>query len=261
MSGLLSRASELFLAPAAPAAARPATAPASTVDVAAVVADPRDLAAAAGGVAAALRRSAGARTAVVCLPASPAAHGPATTATRDFTSPHEPFESARGAATRDFASPCDTPVSGSVSAEPAAPGRAATPLATVAAARLARRLTDRGIESVGRGALCHVTLPEEAELAVRLAWRVIGASVDAPVVIGVAGRNAERDAFLAQADRLFLAVREDSNPVYVEIALASLARLGPPAERVIAPTGPVARRAAARGFARLTPAGAETVPA
>ena len=67
MSGVLSRAGALFLAPDTTAAPRPVVAPPAT-RFAVVLACPELVDAAAGGVAAALRKEARARTAVVCGP-------------------------------------------------------------------------------------------------------------------------------------------------------------------------------------------------
>jgi hypothetical protein len=73
MSGLGARLAGLFLAPppdgvGAPAGPQPTSPAVRDVQIAAVLAAPADLDAAAGAVAAALRRSASARAAVVCRP-------------------------------------------------------------------------------------------------------------------------------------------------------------------------------------------------
>ena len=76
MSGVLSRAGALFLAPDTTAAPRPVVAPPAT-RFAVVLACPELVDAAAGGVAAALRKEARARTAVVCGPDVDRLTGPA----------------------------------------------------------------------------------------------------------------------------------------------------------------------------------------
>jgi hypothetical protein len=198
---ILTRAGALFLAPPRDArtSSRPPVAP-----LVAVLAEPCAIAAATGGVAAALRRPSAARAAVVCRP---------------------------------------VPLSGG--------------LATVRAGRLARRLTEHGVPAAGSGALCLVVLPDDVEAAVRLVWRAMATAGDAPVVVGVTARTAALDAFLAQADRLVLATRTGADATFVDVALRSLARLGPPAEAITLPVGVLARRAAALGFARLAAAAPE----
>jgi hypothetical protein len=222
VTGLLSRAGSFFVEPAAPSA-RAAAAPTPAVDLAVVVAAPSHARAAAGGVAAALRRAAGARTAVVCRNEWP--DSPDIRAAGDEASDRLKF--------RDTAAP------------------AGGGLALPAAARLARRLAARGIAASAAGALCHVVLPPAPDAAVREAWRVMAAAADAPVVVTVTTRTDELDAFLAQADRLYLAT--DAEDAYAELALASLAALGPPAVHLRPPTGLVARRAAALGLVALRP--------
>lgn len=117
-------------------------------------------------------------------------------------------------------------------------------LATPAARALARRLRDQGLEAVAAGALCHVHLDEDPE---RVMWR---ATAVAPTVVALPERDVHIDALLAQVDLLLLAAPPG---VYADLALASLAALGPPAARLDPPSGWVARRVAALGLARLSP--------
>ncbi len=77
-------------------------------------------------------------------------------------------------------------------------------------------------------------------------WR---AAAVAPTVVAVPEREARLDAMLAQADLLLLAAPSGA---YADLALASLAALGPPATRLDPPTGWLARRVAALGLARLS---------
>jgi hypothetical protein len=204
------------------APARAAAPPA--VALAAVVAAPADVRAVAGGVAAALRRRAGARTAVVCLPGDE----------------RSDRSNVRHRGVAPAADAAYGPLPG---------GQHAQPVAWPAARRLARRLAARDLGATATGALCHVALPGADEEAIRAAWRVVAAAGDAPVVVGVTTRSDDLDAFLAQADRLVLATAADA--VYAELALDSLAHLGPPTDRVRPPAGFVARRAAALGLLEL----------
>src|SRR5256885_1124978 len=71
--------------------------------------------------------------------------------------------------------------------------------------RPARRLAARDTAAPAAGALCFVALPSTAEEAIQTAWRVLGAAGDVPVVVAVTRRTDELDAFIAQADRIFLA--------------------------------------------------------
>lgn len=109
------------------------------------------------------------------------------------------------------------------------------------------------------GALCQVALPLATEDTIREAWRVMGAAGDAPVVVAITRRTDELDAFLAQADRLYLATPTDD--AYTHLALESLATLGPPTALLRPPTGILARRAAALGLTELRPPDHERAPA
>ena len=82
------------------------------------------------------------------------------------------------------------------------------------------------------GALCQVALPPATEDTIREAWRVMGAAGDAPVVVAITRRTDELDAFLAQADRLYLATPTDD--AYTHLALESL--VTPADRRPFAPT-------------------------
>ncbi len=126
--------------------------------------------------------------------------------------------------------------------------------ARMAATALARRLAARDIAATAAGSLCRVALSEDPEAGVREAWRLTAAAAGTPVVVALAGRDAAFDGLLAEADRLLLTTVGDDDPDCTALALASLAALGPPAALVAAPTGPVARRAAALGLLSLRPA-------
>jgi hypothetical protein len=136
---------------------------------------------------------------------------------------------------------------GPVTARPASP----------AARALARRLAARDVPAVAAGVLCWVALQDDD---VAGAWRAIGGAAGVPAVIALPARSEAWDALLADADQLVLATTPDADPAYGELALASLARLGPPCARVTAPTGFAARRLGAAGLSRLEPL-PEGVPA
>lgn len=140
MSGLGTRLAGLFLAPAekpsaAPTAEQAAPEAVRGPQIVAVVASLADLDAAAGAIAATLRRDASRRTAVVCRP------------TAEEAAVGEP---------------------GTLAAPPAH-------LATPAAARLARKLAARDLPAAPAGAVCRVALSCEAGPAARDLWRVAGA--------------------------------------------------------------------------------------
>ncbi|HVL94241.1 MAG TPA: hypothetical protein VM266_00125 [Solirubrobacteraceae bacterium] len=138
-------------------------------------------------------------------------------------------------------------------------GAAAGPPAPAlpAATALARRLGRRELPARAAGALAVVGLPEDARAAAQLAWRVIGAA-SAPVVVAAAGRDPELDPLLAQMDGLRVAAPASADRALAELALASLAALGPPAVAVAPPAGTLARRLAALG---LVAASHDDVPA
>lgn len=117
-------------------------------------------------------------------------------------------------------------------------------LATPAARALARRLRGQDLEAVAAGTLCHADLGEDP---LRVMWR---AAAVAPTVVALPGRDVDADELLAQADLLLLAAPPGA---YADLALASLATLGPPVALIPAPTGLLARRAAALGLTRITP--------
>jgi hypothetical protein len=123
--------------------------------------------------------------------------------------------------------------------------------AVPAARALARRLAARDLAAAPAGVLCRVALPGGEE-GVREAWRAVTAAAGVPAVIALPARDDVWDALLADADQRFLAAARDADEAYVEVALASLCRLGP-ASRVEPPVGFAARRAAALGLARVHP--------
>lgn len=106
---------------------------------------------------------------------------------------------------------------------------------------LARRLAGRDVDAQPAGATVRVGLDGEAR-----AWRAISASA-APAVIGLSARSDPYDALLAQTDELLVA----ADPAIADLALASLAALGPPAALITPPAGVAARHLAALGLARL----------
>ena len=69
-----------------------------------------------------------------------------------------------------------------------------------------------------------------------------------PAVVALTARTPALDALLAQADRLLLALAAGGDSAYAELALASLAALGPPTARIDPPSGFLARRLAALGL-------------
>jgi hypothetical protein len=139
---------------------------------------------------------------------------------------------------------------------PGAPSipRPATPSAT----RLARRLAARDLEAVAAGTLVRVALPPDPADAVRAAWRLI-AAVEVPVVLALPGRLDGFDVLLAQLDELHLAAPAAADDALAELALASLAALGPPVHRLHPPATALARHRASLGFAAV--AAPEAVPA
>lgn len=197
MTGLLARAGQLFVAPAAPQAATFAP-PRPPVALTGVLAAEADLLVAAGAAAAALRREAGARAALVCV-------------WRGHDEPQLPAPAPR------------------------APG----------AARIAAKLTRRGLPARASGAVCVVELPSDPGEAVA-AFRDALAAADAPAVLAVARRSTVFDRLLATADRLILVV---GDPLLAGLAEEGLARLGPPVERLALPRALVARHAARLGLA------------
>lgn len=116
-----------------------------------------------------------------------------------------------------------------------------------AARVLARRLAERDLPVAAAGALCHAAVAD----APRDALRALMAVAPHPAVVALTARDPAWDAVLAEADALLLAPAAGSDPAYVELALTSLAALGPPVGLVAAPRGAIARRAAALGLVRV----------
>ncbi|MEA2125076.1 MAG: hypothetical protein QOI80_1858 [Solirubrobacteraceae bacterium] len=137
------------------------------------------------------------------------------------------------------------------------PGALLARPATPAARGLARRLCGRDVPAVAAGAVCRVALPPDAATGVRDAWRAITAAAGLPAVVALPGRAEGWDVLLGDTDHLVLAAADDADPAYIELALGSLAGLGPAVDRIVAPAGLVARRAAALGLLRLRPAPVE----
>jgi hypothetical protein len=135
---------------------------------------------------------------------------------------------------------------------------AARLLAGRAARALASRLAARELPAVAAGGTCRMTLPDDPDAAVQTAWRAVTAAGGVPAVVALAERTDAADGLLAQVDLLLLATRADTEPAYAQLALASLAALGPPADAVRVPTGLLARRSMAIGAAALR---VEAVPA
>ncbi len=119
--------------------------------------------------------------------------------------------------------------------------------AAPAARAMARRLAGAESTAVAAGALCRVDLPGDPGAACREAWRLVRVA-GVPVVVGFAERDDELDALLAAADRLVLATAPDADEALVLLAVAALARLGPPTSHLVLPGGPVGRRLAALGL-------------
>ena len=125
------------------------------------------------------------------------------------------------------------------------PSRAMPRIATPGAAALARRLGARDVAAVAADALCHVELPDVGAPAV---VRRVAAAVDVPLLVALPARDEGLDGLLATADRLLLALPASTSGDLAEVALASLAALGPPVMRVAPPAGFIARRLAAAGL-------------
>ncbi len=128
------------------------------------------------------------------------------------------------------------------------PGDPPAPQPAFPAARaLARRLAARELPAEPAGALVRVALPADPDAGVREAWRAITAAGSVPTIIALAARSDGYDALLAQTDALYVATSAD----LTDLALASLAVLGPPASRLAPPTSFIARRCATLGLTRL----------
>jgi hypothetical protein len=128
------------------------------------------------------------------------------------------------------------------------PGAGALPVR--AAAALARALDARGIPATARGRLCRAALPADPEEAPRTAWQALAVAAGLPAVLALPRRTEALDPLLADADLLLLAAPPGAAPPYLELALRSLAAIGP-AARVTVPDSVVARRFAAAGWLRL----------
>ncbi len=135
---------------------------------------------------------------------------------------------------------------------PDAPLAAPAP-ALPGAARLAAKLTRRGLGARGCGAICVVELPADPEEAAAAARDAIAAT-DAPAVLAVARRHPVLDLLLAEADRLVVALSHDADPLLADLAEVELSRLGTRVERAPVPSGFAARQAARAGFAAAAPA-------
>ena len=115
------------------------------------------------------------------------------------------------------------------------------------ARRLVRSLQARDLRASAAGRLVRVELPADPEAAIAAAARA-EATTDAPMVVVVAGpREAAMDRLLAEHDLLLVAAREQSRPL-VELAEASLARLGPRVETIPANLPPLTRALAVWGL-------------
>lgn len=117
--------------------------------------------------------------------------------------------------------------------------------ATIAARSLAARLTERDLPASPIGGLVRVGLGEDPQ---RDAWRAITAAAGCPAVVAATSRTPALDALLAQADRLLLALPDAGDSTYAELALATLAAVGPPTARIDPPSGVLTRRLAALGL-------------
>lgn len=125
--------------------------------------------------------------------------------------------------------------------------------ATRAARTLATRMTARDLPAIAAGALCRVALPDAHEDATRDAWRAVTAAAGYPAVVALPVREEAHDGLMAHADLLLLAPGPDADPAYVELVLASLSALGPPAGIAQPPVGVLTRRLAALGLVTVIP--------
>jgi hypothetical protein len=126
------------------------------------------------------------------------------------------------------------------------PPRVATP----AAAGLARRLAARDLRATAAGVLCQVELSPDPATAARDVWRIAGAA-DVPMVLALPARLDGFDDLLSRFDRLVLALPPGTDDALADLALASLAGLGPPATRTEPPAGLLTRRVATLGLAAI----------
>ena len=138
-----------------------------------------------------------------------------------------------------------------------APPLAAPAPAAPSAARLASKLSSRGLAARACGLVCVVELPAAPDDAIA-AFRAAVAAAEGPAVLALARRDEALDPLLAEADRLVLGVADDADPALAELAFERLAHLGPPAQCAQLPRGVLARQAARLGLS--TPAGPEPAP-
>lgn len=122
--------------------------------------------------------------------------------------------------------------------------------ASGAAHRLAQALGRRGHAARASRRLVLVTLPAEEDAAVAEAARVGAACGSAPVVLVLGGARASGfDGALRACDLVFVARREDTDPVLASLAVAGVEALGVPAADLVLPAGAFSRMLAATGVA------------
>lgn len=134
----------------------------------------------------------------------------------------------------DLAPPLPAPVG---EAAPAAPAWPSMP-ATLAAARLAARLTTRGLPAAARGRLAWLSLAEHPVAAALTARRASGA-LQVPLVLALAGPRSEVLEGLLEEQDLVVVVATDPDGALARIAVAS------------SPVPAVACRPCATGPARM----------
>jgi hypothetical protein len=223
-------------------------APAATyVPSVGVLAQPRDLAAAAA--AAGLALAPGGSAAVVCLRAPAAASSDAPTPAAPSVLPSA---APALAASAPPAPAAVVPLAPAASAPPApaapalvAPGPRAP--ARAAAARLAASLRARGLAAEARGRLTLVALPHDPAECASAAARALAASGSAPTVLAVAGRDEDVDVLLAARGAVLVALPPSTDPTLASLALASAHELARSAAAVHLALDPVARALALAG--------------
>jgi hypothetical protein len=124
--------------------------------------------------------------------------------------------------------------------------RAATP----AAGALARRLAARDLTATAAGTLVRVSLAADPREAAREIERVL-VTAEVPVVVALPKRLDGLDHVLERLDQLVLALPTDVDGALADLALASLATVGPTATRTCPPAGMVTRRLAALGVINI----------
>jgi hypothetical protein len=266
MSDLLSRAAELFVAPAAPAVEPLGAVPPRFAPRALVLGSREEAPPVASALGNELRRANRWPAALVAiwspLPAEAsssleldldptnrcAAHGPSGAAG------HARLEAADEAdrSVRGRGEDVDGAWEGSLGgALPRGEGVAAP--AHAAARRLAARLAARGIPASPRGRLAWLRLPADPRTGIAMAERA-AAAIDVPAVLALAGpRPAAADPLLAEHDLIVLVTDDEAAPL-ASLALDRLAGLGPPAVAV-RPLRGASRRLALAGAGRLRGAG------